>query len=270
MPVPAPVEKLYKEFDAEYKKHGANADKLCSQMKVELAKLGNQLLLETQDSKILELSREVYEKAAFLSIKKNDLPAFERNVKQLKVYYRDFDKKIGVKSANEYKIVGLYLLSLLASDRIGEFHTELELVPQHDSQFIQRPVLLERYLMEGNFAKINQSVADFSSQEHYPAFLNQLLDTMRRRIIDSLEKAATSVSLDVVAKMLYMKSEAEVKTFLQKVQDERPSDMTDQDGGWEIVGNKFQLSTTNKSTRVPALATIANVIDYATEIERIV
>lgn len=267
MPVPAALDKLWKEFDGEYKKNGPNCDKLCSQLKLEISKCGNQLLLEGQDAQILQLAREVYERGAFLAIKRNDIPSFERNVKQLKIYYRDFNKKIGVQSANEYKILGLYLLALLAGDRIGEFHTELELVHEHTSQFIQRPVMLERYLMEGNYAKINQSVAEFSTQEYYPIFLEQLLDTMRRRIIESLERSTIAVALDRVAKMLYMKSAAEVKTFLTKMREEK---MNDEDSGWEIVGDKFQVGGSLKVAKVAAFQTIGHMIDYATEIERIV
>ncbi|CAD7922822.1 unnamed protein product [Amoebophrya sp. A25] len=274
MGVPAQVQTAWKEFDAEYKKNGPNSEPLLAKVKVELAKLGNQLLLETQEPKVLELAREVYEKGAFLSIKKNDPAAFERNVKQLKMYYRDFDKRIQTKSSNEYKILGLYLLFLLSSDRIGEFHTELELVPEHDSHFIQRPVMLERYLMEGNYAKINESVVEFSAQEHYPVFLQQLQETMRRRILDSLERSTSSIAVDRVSKMLYMKSAAEVGAFLKKVGEESDSLMQDVDvesgSKWEIVGQKMQLISTSRSERIPVMETLGNVIDYATEIERIV
>eukprot|EP00392_Amoebophrya_sp_AT5.2_P013324 g13442.t1 len=242
MPVPGNVSTLYKEFDNAYKKTDHQAtDALLNKLKLELAKLGNQLLLQNQDEK----------------------------VKQLKVYYRDF--KIPTKSANEYKILGLYLLYLVCSDRISEFHTELELVPQHDSQFIQRPVLLERYLMEGNFAKINQSCAEFSTQEHYPVFLEQLQDTMRRRILESLAKSTSEVSLDRVAKMLYMKSVTEVSAYLKQIQDEKSMVDTDEDRGqeWEVVGNKLRLKLMSHE-RIAVLETLGNVIDYATEIERIV
>lgn len=272
MTVPAHVEKLYKDFSAEYQKNGSNCDKLCAEIKVELAKLGNQLLLEAQDPKVLALSREVYERGAFLSIKKNDPAAFERHVKQLKIYYRDFDKKIGVKSANEYKILGLYLLSLLANDRIGEFHTELELVTEHDSEFIQRPVMLERYLMEGNYAKINQSLQGFSSQEHYPVFLGQLQDTMRRRILESLGRSTNSVSLDRVSKMLYMKNSDEVKQYITKFQANQQTAMNDDDEAskWEIRGNQLVVGSGQMTAKVGAMESIQNCIDYATQIEKIV
>jgi len=225
------------------------------------------------------LSREVYEKGAFFSIKKNDPAGFERNVKQLKIYYRDFDKKIGTKSSNEYKILGLYLLFLLSTDRIGEFHTELELVAERDSQFIQRPVMLERYLMEGNYAKINESVVEFSGQEHYPTFLAELQNTMRKRILESLERSTTSISVDRVSKMLYMKSSAEVAAFLKKIQDEADSQMADGDEGDAAVGTKWEISGSNLKlkegagkyeNKIPVMETLGNVIDYATEIERIV
>ncbi|CAD7951824.1 unnamed protein product [Amoebophrya sp. A120] len=274
--VPPAVQQVYKDFDAAYKKNDlVQTEQLLTKVKLELAKLqGNQLLLEKQDAKVLELCREVYEKGAFLSIKRNDPLAFERNVKQLKIYYRDFEKSIPSKSSNEYKILGLYLLSLVCSDRISEFHTELELIQQHDSQFIQRPVLLERYLMEGNFAKINQFASEFSSQEHYPVFLEQLQQTMRRRILESLAKASSEISLDRVAKMLYMSNVSEVSGFLKKMQEEDAGDMMTDDTPnqpqWEVAGSKLRLTASSRTERIPVFDTLSNVIDYATEIERIV
>lgn len=269
MPVPAAVQKLYSDFDGEYSKNGPKSAELCSQLKVELAKLGNQLLLTTQDSDVLKLSRDVYEKAAFLCIKNKDLEGFERHVKQLKCYYRDFDKKIGVKSSNEYKILGLYLLSLLASDRISEFHGELELISSHDVEVIQKPVMLERYLAEGNYAKINQQIAQLSATEYYPVFLDQLLETMRRRIMISLEKSTKSITVDQVAKMLYFKSADQVRAFVGKLADEI-APMTDCEPKYKLVGNRYMFAGDNTSAQVSAFDTVSNIIDYATEIERIV
>ncbi len=67
-----------------------------------------------------------------------------------------------------YKVIGLHLLFLLSSDRIGmklhlsvsmyliaEFHTHLEALSSHEqyNPYIKYPIQLERYVMEGNYAK---------------------------------------------------------------------------------------------------------------------
>ena len=55
----------------------------------------------------------------------SDVPAFERYVTQLKTYYVDYQTFLP-KSTRTQAVQGLYLLHLLSVDRIGEFHTELE------------------------------------------------------------------------------------------------------------------------------------------------
>jgi hypothetical protein len=52
--------------------------------------------------------------------------------------------------------MGLYLMYLLACDRIKSFHTELESLTSSDrlNAYIHYPIQLERYLMEGNYAKL--------------------------------------------------------------------------------------------------------------------
>ena len=47
--------------------------------------------------------------------------------------------------------------------------------------------------MEGNYASINKSIKQLESQEHYKTFLDQLLQTMRRRIADALARSSHEV-----------------------------------------------------------------------------
>jgi len=266
-----PIQDLYQQFQAEFTKNGPNCEKLCSQLKLEVAKLKNQLLLDGQSPDELALGRQVYELAAFLSIRKEDLPAFERHVKQLKVYYRDFSK-ILKPSENENKILGLYLLYLLASDRIGEFHSELELIGTPDAEAIKIPVQLERYLMEGNYAKINQGVEALSKQEYYKIFIDQFMETMRRRIVESLERSSNMVDVKMATKMLYLKSAADLNGFIEKLQKEATEDMTDDNPytKWTVKGDKLHFRDTSEKLSISAYDTISNAIGYATEIERIV
>jgi 26S proteasome regulatory subunit N12 len=45
-----------------------------------------------------------------------------------------------------HAVIGLYLLYLLAYNKISEYHTEIELIPleeQHNNVFIKVPVSLE-------------------------------------------------------------------------------------------------------------------------------
>lgn len=71
---------------------------------------------------------EVYEYATFLSVEKKDIEEFERNICILRSFYDEFDSLIG-KSQRKNAILGLYLLYLLAYNKISQYHTEIELIP---------------------------------------------------------------------------------------------------------------------------------------------
>lgn len=61
-------------------------------------------------------------------------------------------------SAHMYPLLGLNLLFLLSQNRVAEFHIELELLPIDkilNNVYIQHPVSLEQYIMEGSYNKVN-------------------------------------------------------------------------------------------------------------------
>eukprot|EP00002_Diphylleia_rotans_P040114 TRINITY_DN944_c0_g1_i3.p1 TRINITY_DN944_c0_g1~~TRINITY_DN944_c0_g1_i3.p1 ORF type:complete len:207 (-),score=43.97 TRINITY_DN944_c0_g1_i3:765-1385(-) len=100
------------------------------------------------------LARELLECACLSAVRNDDVKTFERNFAQLKTYY-DNSQTLG-SSANEYLLLGLNLMKLLAQNRIAEFHTEFELIPvdAHSNTYINFPMQLEQYLMEGNYQKL--------------------------------------------------------------------------------------------------------------------
>lgn len=56
----------------------------------------------------------------------------------------------------EWSFAGLNLLRLLVANRIAEFHTELELIPEKGMQdeLVRSAVQLEQWLMEGAYNKV--------------------------------------------------------------------------------------------------------------------
>ena len=114
---------------------------------------------------------------ALFSISAKDIPAFERYMAQLKSYYLDYRlilccliinifflfffvsfSNFLPESSMKYELIGLNLLWLLTQNRVAEFHTELELLSPKDIQnnsFINYPVSLEQYLMEGCYNKVD-------------------------------------------------------------------------------------------------------------------
>lgn len=78
------------------------------------------------------LAREVYEYATFLSVEKNDIPEFETHMAVLKTFYDADFRRVIPDSQKMNAVLGLYLLYLLAFNKISEYHTEIELIPIQD------------------------------------------------------------------------------------------------------------------------------------------
>jgi 26S proteasome regulatory subunit N12 len=104
---------------------------------------------------------------------------FGRNFEQLKAYYTDLHGLLPP-SQQEYPILGLNLLRLLAQNRIAEFHVELELLgPEaQGSVHVAFPRQLEQQLMEGLYDKLYRAMQHEKSP-HMRVFLSQLQATIR-------------------------------------------------------------------------------------------
>lgn len=234
------------------------------------------------------LARETLELACFLSIRRRDLSGFERHVSQLKMYYNDGQQGLSP-SEQKYPIIGLHLLHLLASDRIGEFHTELELVPVdvYENVHIKQPIQLERYLMEGNYAKVLEAQKDVP-KAYYAYFMERLIDMVRLKIGASLERSYESLPTQQAASMLILADVPALQEFAlkeneRKAREESDDTMTDftpsltRRGApvglvrWEVKeGRLFFTRTAEKQLEIPALDLMVNTIGYATDLERIV
>jgi 26S proteasome regulatory subunit N12 len=233
------------------------------------------------------LARETLELACFLSIRARDLAGFERHVTQLKTYYYDYNKLTA--SKHQHPIVGLYLLFLLAADRIGDFHTELELLTNEDCEnmYIKQPISLERNIMEGNYAKIMEAKKDVP-QMYYPFFMEQLMETVRQKVGASIERSYEKLSTAEATKMLILNNVEELKEFARKENDRKMreseddlmlGDTTPSIGrrpnvgliNWEVADGNLRFNkTAEKQLEIPALELMVNTIGYATDLERIV
>lgn len=192
---------LYGQLDAAWNSSNLpNVEKLLPQMKLLLLNLS---FLPTRnqgdlDKRELVLARNTLEIGALYSIEKRDIPSFQRYVAQLKCYYFDYGALLD-DSAYKYQILGLNLLSLLAQNRVAEFHTEMELlsVEEHRNVYIKHPISLEQFLMEGSFHKVFLSKGNVPA-ENYNLFIDILIDTIRDEIASCAEKAYAQVSIACV------------------------------------------------------------------------
>mmetsp|Transcript_36361 Transcript_36361/g.77377 ORF Transcript_36361/g.77377 Transcript_36361/m.77377 type:complete len:288 (+) Transcript_36361:149-1012(+) len=229
------------------------------------------------------LARDTLELACFLSIRRNDASGFERHVQQLKMYSGNI-----APSAQAHLIQGLFLLHLLAADRIGEFHTELELVQFEnlEDKYIKQPVLLERCLMEGNYNKILEAQKEVP-HEYYTFFMGRLLDTVRQKVGASLERSYDALPVDYAAKMLRINNIAALQEFVVKENERKAAEEGDDPMAymtpsltrrmpvglvkWEVKDGKLWfVKTADKTLEIPALDIMTNTIGYATDLERIV
>jgi 26S proteasome regulatory subunit N12 len=129
----------------------------------------------------LKLARSVLETGALLSIRLHEPDAFTRYFQQLQPFYelRESAGTTGDDGGNQKidhsqrsKITGLYLLLLLTKGDYAGFHTVLEGLEVEGSaneesmeieidgeardgdQYIQYPIKLERWLMEGSYDRV--------------------------------------------------------------------------------------------------------------------
>jgi len=281
---------LLATFRAAFEKAGAGSAGLdeCDQHLAQLKLLVFAQLQSAGDANERLLARETLELACYLSIKRCDERLFERHVAQLKMYYTDQPDL--TPSDEMYKILGLYLLHLLASDRIGEFHTELELIgiEKHENEHVRQPIQLERNIMEGNYAKILEAQKNVKDT-YSPFFMERLIETVRSKVGASLERTYESVPAQDAAKMLYLPGvpalqEHAVRENERKSQEEMDDPMGDMTPSlsrrnlaqvksvrWEVKdGRLFFTRSAEKRLEIPALDLMVNTIGYATDLERIV
>lgn len=209
---------------------------------------------------ILPLARDILEIAALASIHLNDESAFGRYYAQLQPFYDD-DQNISPPSSNKSKLIGLHLLLLLSNNDIAEFHTALETLVgvAEDDVFIQYPVMLERWLMEGSYDKVwNATKSTQVPSEEYSLFTKILVNTIRNEIAMCSEKAYPSIPVVNGINLFFLDSERAVVEFAREK-------------GWDIRDGRIYFPEESESKGVlQAGAIIENTVLYAKELETIV
>ena len=137
------------------------ATSLLTKAKLALLSLNALIPTPTTSQPILTLARETLELGALTSIRQQDPEGFTRYVQQLQPFYDLPSTRLPSAGGNRSKITGLYLLLLLSQGDYAGFHTLLEaLEVSEDARaleedvFIQYPVKLEQWLMEGSYDKV--------------------------------------------------------------------------------------------------------------------
>lgn len=256
----ADIQKSCKSLEQEMDKSKPDLIKcktLLDQLRIALTTLqflpSSDLQVSKED---LILARTILELGVNYSLLVNDIPAFERYMSQLKCYYLDYDMP---ESAFKNEMLGLNLLYLLSQNRVAEFHMELERI-QYDTMvndtYIEQSLLLEQYLMEGNYRKIFLA-NEIVRSPRYKVFMDTLIETTRQEIASCIEKAYTNISVPDVAEKLHIKNQKDMLEFGKKK-------------GWTLQGNTFVFLREEKQSDHLPLDLLNNALSYAKEMTQIV
>ncbi|KAK3608632.1 hypothetical protein CHS0354_042633 [Potamilus streckersoni] len=255
---------MYQSLKREWDKKPPNLDRcgeILTKLKIALTQVSFLPTDESSSKQELLVARDILEIGAQWAIAKQDIPAFERYIAQLKCYYMDYKDNLP-ESAYKYQLLGLNLLCLLAQNRVAEFHTELELLPVKELQnniYIKHPVSMEQYLMEGCYNKVFLARGNVPA-DNYNYFIDILLNTIRNEIAGCIKTAYDRIALGEAARMLFYESVKPMKEYAQQQ-------------GWELRSDSFfyfEQEEKNTEEVIPAKMLAEHAIAYARELEMIV
>ena len=136
---------------------------------------------------LLSLARQTLEIGALLSIRLHEPDAFTRYYQQLLPFYELPNSSFeGNNSGQRSKVTGLYLLLLLTKGDYAGFHTVLEGLEVENEgkgglqgdEYIQYPIKLERWLMEGSYDRVwGATKREGVPSEEYGVFSEVSIDT---------------------------------------------------------------------------------------------
>lgn len=144
----------------------------------------------------------------------------------------------------------------------------LEMLPAElvrDSPYIQHPVLLERWLMEGSYSNVWRERQNVPREE-FQFFVDMLMVTIRHEIASCEEKAYDSLPLNDVATLLFFNSLPEVLEFAK----ERGWNVNPTTQTVEFATKHAERSAADGAERIPRRAMITSNLHFARELESIV
>jgi len=171
-------------------------------------------------------------------------------------------------SSKKNSVLGLYLLYLLSQNKISEFHVELQSIPSsdHSNIYINVPVSLEQYFVDGNYAKV--LATKNVPLDAYNFFISKFIDTVRTEIARSVEVSYNQLTLQDAWEIFMLENVDELKQFVER---ESGMDAEDRTISWIIQDNYLTFVTVNvEKEAVPAKKMMYQVLEYANELQRIV
>jgi hypothetical protein len=175
------------------------ANHTLTQLKIELTRFPLSSTFQDAKASIPQLlvARTAYEYASLLALSTRDLTTFERQFAQLKPYYTDFADILPV-SDRAALLFGLHLFTLMATNQIAEFHTELEFIGHHARPLLSTPpvkfaIRTEQQMMEGNYAAVMNCRSSMPNDE-FSVVVETLLETVLQKKDECAKVAYTNSS----------------------------------------------------------------------------
>lgn len=195
-----------------------------------------------------------------LAVSLRDEAAFERTMGQLKGLYAEYGAALPP-SARQAVLLGLWLLFLLAENRIGDFHAELEQLPRvapgvGANRYVAYVVGLEQAKMEGRYTQL-WAAPSLVPSDSYAPFTAKLIDTARQDIADAMEAAYAELKAEEARRLLGLSSAQELDAFAAQ-------------RGWKRQGATLHFGREEASTVLDAQLLISESLRYADELERII
>lgn len=285
MAVDAALRTAHEKLLTSYKSFSPSDAKALKSLRTQLAEL--KLLLAERDllypqatgSGAAEqdawlMARDALEIGALSSVLVKDTSSFDQYWNQLKPFYASLPYVLATHpshlpaSTNYEPIVGLSLLRSLSSNAISEFHMALETLPAElvrDSPFIQHPVLLERWLMEGSYSNVWRERNNVPREE-FRVFVDILVVTIRHEIASCEEKAYDTLPLNDVATLMFFDSLPAVLEFAK----ERGWQVNPTNQTVEFLNKHSKRGTSHDENQIPMRSTITSNLLFARELESIV
>lgn len=214
------------------------------------------------DNRVAELGAAInaLEHFIVLAVRTADDDAFGRYFAQLRSYYAMTSPE---NTPGQPKVLGLNLLRLLVDNRLAEFHSELELVPEgyEESPFVQFPVNLERSMMEGMYKNVLQARQNFPD-ELFAEYLSPLEDAVRDKISQCAAASYTSLTLEAAQKLFNFSAREELIEYCEDFEDWTV------DEGRILFPEKQEVKVTRED--IPSRDTVKEVLSFASRLERIV
>lgn len=226
--------------------------------------------IRTKNINELLLTREILERGVIISIRDKDVKSFSIYFDQLFIFYFDYTN-ILPKSKKQNGIIGVYLLYLLATNAISDFHMLLEILPIEDLQdkYIKYVLELEQHIMDGYFHFV------LTKKEQIPLYLYSLFidkfhDTIRTKLADCISASSTCISVDHARELMHFENVNELNEFIN-MYNEAQNAQGENAAIWEVKNDMIYFKNQVVNTpEIPALEMFNNAIGYATELERIV